>query len=557
MLTDVEINKSAKLENIVDVAKKLGIEEDDIELYGKYKAKLSKEVFEKNKDKKNGKLILVTAINPTPLGEGKTTISIGLADGLNRLGKKVCLALREPSLGPVFGIKGGATGGGYAQVAPMDEINLHFTGDIHAMTAANNLIAACIDNHIFQGNELRIDPNHITWKRCMDMNDRALRTITLDYSFKDRTYIRNDGFDITVASEIMAIVCLSKDIKDLEERISNIIFGYDIDGKALKVADLKIQGAVTALLRDALKPNLVQTIENTPAIIHGGPFANIAHGCNSIVATKTALKLADYVVTEAGFGADLGAEKFMDIKCRIAKLKPDAVILVTTLKAMKYNGGVLKENVKEENLEAIKNGFCNLQKHIENINKFGIKPIVALNRYDFDTDNEINLLKTLCENIGTTIVNTEVFAKGGEGAIDLANRLIECLENNANTFNYIYDEKETIKEKIEKIAKEIYGADGVDYSESAEESIKKIEEINRDKLPVCIAKTQYSLSDDQKKLGRPQGFNLTIREVILKNGAGFIVAIAGSIMTMPGLPKVPAAEGIHMAEDGETIIGLF
>ena len=557
MLTDVEINKSAKLENIVDVAKKLGIEEDDIELYGKYKAKLSKEVFEKNKDKKNGKLILVTAINPTPLGEGKTTISIGLADGLNRLGKKVCLALREPSLGPVFGIKGGATGGGYAQVAPMDEINLHFTGDIHAMTAANNLIAACIDNHIFQGNELRIDPNHITWKRCMDMNDRALRTITLDYSFKDRTYIRNDGFDITVASEIMAIVCLSKDIKDLEERISNIIFGYDIDGKALKVADLKIQGAVTALLRDALKPNLVQTIENTPAIIHGGPFANIAHGCNSIVATKTALKLADYVVTEAGFGADLGAEKFMDIKCRIAKLKPDAVILVTTLKAMKYNGGVLKENVKEENLEAIEKGFCNLQKHIENINKYGIKPIVALNRYDFDTDDEINLLKTLCENVDATIVNTEVFAKGGEGAIDLANKLIEDLESNTNTFNYIYDEKETIKSKIEKIAKEIYGADGVEYSESAEESIKKIEEIGRDKLPVCIAKTQYSLSDDQKKLGRPQGFNITIREVILKNGAGFIVAIAGSIMTMPGLPKVPAAEGIHMAEDGETIIGLF
>ncbi|MBR3281150.1 MAG: formate--tetrahydrofolate ligase [Clostridia bacterium] len=557
MLTDVEINKSAKLDNIVDVAKKLGIEEDDIELYGKYKAKLSKEVFEKNKDKKDGKLILVTAINPTPLGEGKTTISIGLADGLNRLGKKVCLALREPSLGPVFGIKGGATGGGYAQVAPMDEINLHFTGDIHAMTAANNLIAACIDNHIFQGNELRIDPNHITWKRCMDMNDRALRTITLDYSFKDRTYIRNDGFDITVASEIMAIVCLSKDIKDLEERISNIIFGYDIDGKALKVADLKIQGAVTALLRDALKPNLVQTIENTPAIIHGGPFANIAHGCNSIVATKTALKLADYVVTEAGFGADLGAEKFMDIKCRIAKLKPDAVILVTTLKAMKYNGGVLKENVKEENLEAIKNGFCNLQKHIENINKFGIKPIVALNKYDFDTEAEVNLLHKLCEDIGATLVDTEVFAKGGEGAIELANSLINYLDNNSNNFKFVYDESQTIKEKIEKIAKEIYGADGVSYSEAAEEAIQKIEEIKRDKLPICIAKTQYSLSDDQKKLGRPTGFELNIREVILKNGAGFIVAIAGSIMTMPGLPKVPAAEGIHMAEDGETIVGLF
>ena len=557
MLTDVEINKSAKLENIIEVAKKLGIDEDDIELYGKYKAKLSKDVFEKNKDKKDGKLILVTAINPTPLGEGKTTISIGLADGLKRLGKNVCLALREPSLGPVFGIKGGATGGGYAQVAPMDEINLHFTGDIHAMTAANNLIAACIDNHIFQGNELKIDPNHITWKRCMDMNDRALRTITLDYSFKDRTYIRNDGFDITVASEIMAIVCLSKDIKDLEERISNIIFGYDVDGKPLKVADLKIQGAVTALLKDALKPNLVQTIENTPAIIHGGPFANIAHGCNSIVATKTALKLADYVVTEAGFGADLGAEKFMDIKCRIANLKPDAVILVTTLKAMKYNGGVLKENVKEENLEAIEKGFVNLQKHVENINKFGIKPIVALNKYDFDTEAEINLLHSLCENVGATLVNTEVFAKGGEGAIDLANELIKYLDNTENDFNFIYGEEESIKTKIEKIAKEIYGADGVEYSESAEESIKKIEEIGRDKLPVCIAKTQYSLSDDQKKLGRPEGFNITIREVILKNGAGFIVAIAGSIMTMPGLPKVPAAEGIFVDKDGETIVGLF
>ena len=557
MLTDVEINKQAKLENITNIAKKINIDEDDLELYGKYKAKLSKDVYENNKDKKDGKLILVTAINPTPLGEGKTTISIGLADGLNRLGKKVCLALREPSLGPVFGIKGGATGGGYAQVAPMDEINLHFTGDIHAMTAANNLIAACIDNHIFQGNELKIDPNHITWKRCMDMNDRALRTVTLDYSFKDRTYIRNDGFDITVASEIMAIVCLSKDIKDLEERIANIIFGYDVNGKPLKVADLKIQGAVTALLRDALKPNLVQTIENTPAIIHGGPFANIAHGCNSIVATKTALKLADYVVTEAGFGADLGAEKFMDIKCRIADLKPDAVILVTTLKAMKYNGGVAKEDVKTENLEAIEKGFCNLQKHIENINKFGIKPIVALNKYNFDTEAEINLLHKLCEDIGATLVDTEVFANGGEGAINLANELIKYLDNNTNDFKFVYDEKESIKDKIEKIAKEIYGADGVTYSESAEEAIKKIEEIGRDKLPICIAKTQYSLSDDQKKLGRPTGFELNIREVILKNGAGFVVAIAGAIMTMPGLPKVPAAEGIHMAEDGETIVGLF
>lgn len=557
MLTDVEINKSAKLLDVREVAKKLGIDEKDLELYGTKKAKILPSVFEKNKNNRDGKLVLVTAINPTPLGEGKTTISIGLADALNRLNKKVCLALREPSLGPVFGIKGGATGGGYAQVAPMDEINLHFTGDIHAMSAANNLIAACIDNHIFQGNELKIDPTKITWKRAMDMNDRALRTITLDYSFKDRTYIRNDGFDITVASEIMAIVCLAKDIKDLEERVANIMFGYNEEGKPLFVRDLKIQGAVTALLKDAIKPNLVQTIENTPAIIHGGPFANIAHGCNSIIATKTALKLADYVVTEAGFGADLGAEKFMDIKCRVAELKPDKVVIVSTLKAMKYNGGVAKENVKIENLEAIKKGFVNLKAHIENVKKFGITPIVALNKYDFDTDEEVELLKELCSEIGSNLVVTEVFAKGGEGAIDLANVLLKELEANNDKFNFIYDTEKTIKEKIEAIATKIYGADGVEYSKEAEESIKKIEEIGRSKLPVCIAKTQYSLSDDPKLLGRPEGFKITIRDIILKNGAEFIVAIAGSIMTMPGLPKVPAAEKIYVDDDGETIVGLF
>ncbi|MBR6253753.1 MAG: formate--tetrahydrofolate ligase [Clostridia bacterium] len=557
MLTDVEINKNAKLLDIKDVAKKLNIDENDLELYGKNKAKISNEVFNKNSSKQDGKLILVSSINPTPLGEGKTTISIGLADGLSRLGKRVCLALREPSMGPVFGIKGGATGGGYAQVAPMDEINLHFTGDIHAMTSANNLISACIDNHIFQGNELRIDPKQVTWKRCMDMNDRALRSITMDYSFKDRTYIRDDGFDITVASEIMAIVCLSNDIKDLENRISNIIFGYDVDGKPLKVSDLKIQGAVTALLKDALKPNLVQTLENTPAIIHGGPFANIAHGCNSIVATKTALKLADYVVTEAGFGADLGAEKFMDIKCRKAGLKPDMVVLVATIKALKYNGGVPKEEVKEENLEALRSGFVNLQKHIENIKKYGIEPIVALNRFEFDTDSEIELLRNLCMENGSNLIVTDVFAKGGEGALDLANEVVTKLDNYSNDFKVLYDENLSIREKIEIIAKEIYGADGVEYSEEANASIKKIEEIGRDKLPVCIAKTQYSLSDDPKLLGRPTGYNLKVREVILKNGAEFIVAIAGSIMTMPGLPKVPAAEKIHMAEDGETILGLF
>ena len=557
MLTDVEINKNAKLEDVRKIAEKLGIEEKDLEIYGTKKAKILPCVYEKNKDKKDGKLILVTAINPTPLGEGKTTISIGLADALNRLNKKVCLALREPSLGPVFGIKGGATGGGYAQVAPMDEINLHFTGDIHAMSAANNLIAACIDNHIFQGNELGIDPKNITWKRAMDMNDRALRTITLDYSFKDRTYIRDDGFDITVASEIMAIVCLAKDIKDLEKRVANIMFGYDVNGKPLYVRDLKIQGAVTALLKDAIKPNLVQTIENTPAIIHGGPFANIAHGCNSIIATKTALKLADYVVTEAGFGADLGAEKFMDIKCRVASLKPDKVIIVSTLKAMKYNGGVAKEDVKEENLEAIQKGFVNLKAHIENVKKFGITPIVALNKYDFDTDAEVELLKKLCGEIGSNLVVTEVFAKGGEGAIDLANVLLEELENNNDKFSFIYDQDKPIKEKIETIATKIYGADGVEYSEEAEEAISKIEKIGRSNLPICIAKTQYSLSDNPKLLGRPEGFKISIRDVILKNGAEFIVAIAGSIMTMPGLPKVPAAEKIYVDDDGETIVGLF
>ena len=554
-MEDIEIARNAKLKNIREVAGSLGIGEDDLEQYGKYKAKISEEFIEKCKDKPDGKLILVTSINPTPLGEGKTTISIGLADGLKQIGEKPILALREPSRGPVFGIKGGATGGGYVQVAPMEEINLHFTGDIHAITSANNLLSAIIDNHIFQGNELEID--RVIWKRCVDLNDRALRKVQIALSGEKGAVPREDGFDITVASEIMAIVCLSKNIKDLENRISNIIFGYDVNGKPLKVSDLKIQGAVTALLKDALKPNLVQTIENTPAIIHGGPFANIAHGCNSIVATKTALKLADYVVTEAGFGADLGAEKFMDIKCRIAGLKPNAVVIVATLKAMKYNGGVSKEDIKIENLEAIKNGFANLQKHIENIKQYGIEPIIALNKYDFDTDVEIELLKNLCESENAKLVVTDVFAKGGEGAIDLANEVIKLIDSNQNDFKVLYDEKLSIKEKIKIIATKIYGADGVEYSEKAEEAIKKIEEIGRDKLPVCIAKTQYSLSDDQKVLGRPRGFKITIREIILKNGAEFIVAIAGNIMTMPGLPKVPAAESIYVAEDGETIVGLF
>ena len=557
MLTDVEINKNAKLLDIKEVASKLGILEEDIELYGKYKAKLSKEVYEKNKSKKDGKLILVTSINPTPLGEGKTTIAIGLADALKRLDKSVCLTLREPSMGPVFGIKGGATGGGYAQVAPMDEINLHFTGDIHAMTSANNLISACIDNHIFQGNELNIDPKNIIWRRCMDMNDRALRTITLDYSFKDKTFVRDDGFDITVATEIMAICCLASDIKDLEKRISEIIFGYDINGKPLKVSDLNIQGAVTAILKDAIKPNLVQTLENTPAIIHGGPFANIAHGCNSIIATKTALKLADYVVTEAGFGADLGAEKFLDIKCRIADLKPNAVVLMCTLKALKYNGGVPKEDVKEENVEAVKKGFVNLKGHIENMRRYKINPIIVLNKYDFDTDDEIKELKKLCTEMGVEICETDVYNKGGEGALELAKIVIEETAKENNDFQFLYNVNDNIRQKMQKIAKDIYGAVDVEYTKEAEEAILKIEQMNKGNLPICIAKTQYSFSDDPKLLGKPSGFNIKIRDVILKNGAGFIVAIAGSIMTMPGLPKVPAAEKIHMAEDGETIVGLF
>ena len=580
MLSDVEINKQAKLKNIQEIALNLGIAEEDLELYGKYKAKLSDSLYKKIENNENGKLILVTAINPTPLGEGKTTITVGLGQAFGRLNKKAIIALREPSLGPVMGIKGGATGGGYSQVAPMDEINLHFTGDIHAITAANNLIAAVIDNHIFQGNELQIDVDSITWKRCMDMNDRALRTITLDYSFKGKEFIRNDGFDISVASEIMAILCLAKDIKDLENRISEIIFGYNNNGEPLKVKDLKIQGAVTALLKDAMKPNLVQTIENTPCLIHGGPFANIAHGCNSIVATKTALKLADYVITEAGFGADLGAEKFLDIKCRIGDLNPSAVIVVATIRALKYNGGVEKENLKVENLEALKNGFSNLRKHIENMQKYNLSVVVALNKFESDTDNEINLLKDLCLNNNSELVVTEVFAKGGEGGVKLAEKLINIVDasntnakNNAsdkedniseknvtpkdsNHYKVLYDVNLSIKEKIEIIAKEIYGADGVEYSEKALESIKKIEDINRDKLPICMAKTQYSFSDDSKLLGCPTGFKINIRDLVLKNGAGFIVALAGSVMTMPGLPKEPAAEKLYVADDG-TIEGLF
>ena len=556
MLSDVEINKMAKLVPVTKIAEKVGINEEELELYGKYKAKISDSLYKRIENNKDGKLILVTAINPTPLGEGKTTVTVGLGQAFGKLNKKAIIALREPSLGPVMGIKGGATGGGYSQVAPMDDINLHFTGDIHAITAANNLISAVIDNHIFQGNELDIDVKAITWKRCLDMNDRALRNITMDYSFKEKEFIRDDGFDITVASEIMAILCLSKDIKDLENRVSEIIFGYNKNGEPLKVKDLKIQGAVTALLKDAIKPNLVQTIENTPCIIHGGPFANIAHGCNSIIATKTALKLADYVITEAGFGADLGAEKFLDIKCRVAGLKPSAVIVVATIRSLKYNGGVEKDNLKEENIEALKKGFSNLQKHIENMQKYKVPVIVALNKFESDTEKEVNTLSELCLNQGSELVITDVFAKGGLGGVDLAEKIINTLEQGDSEYEPIYDVNLTIKEKIETIAKEIYGASEVEYSKASLESIQKIEKIGRDKLPICIAKTQYSFSDNPKLLGKPEGFKITIRDIILKNGAGFIVAIAGNIMTMPGLPKVPAAENIYVDEHG-IIQGLF
>lgn len=556
MLSDVEISKNASMKKIEEIVKEIGLEEEDLELYGKYKAKLSKNVYQKYAEKKDGKLILVTAINPTPLGEGKTTVTVGLGQAFGRLKKKAMIALREPSLGPVMGIKGGAAGGGYSQVVPMDEINLHFTGDIHAMTAANNLIAAVIDNHIFQGNELKIAPERVVWKRAMDMNDRALRKITLDYSTKAKKFVREDGFDITVASEIMAILCLAQNTKDLEERISEIIFGYDIEGKPLKVKDLKIQGAVTALLKEAIKPNLVQTLENTPCLIHGGPFANIAHGCNSLIATKTALKLADYVITEAGFGADLGAEKFLDIKCRIGNLNPSAVVIVATIRALKYNGGVEKDNLKIENIEALKNGFVNLQKHIENMQKFKLPVVVALNRFETDTENEIDVLKELCESNHSELIVTEVFAKGGEGGIALAERLIDLVEEKEVKYQPIYELNLSITEKIEKIAKEIYGADGVEYSEKALNRIKTIEMIGRADLPICIAKTQYSFSDDPKLLGRPKGFRMHIRDILLKNGAGFIVGIAGNIMTMPGLPKNPAAEKIYLTED-DNIEGLF
>ena len=552
-MTDIEIAKSVKLDEITKIAEELEIQ-DYIEPYGKYKAKISNEIEKKLENKENGKLILVTAISPTPLGEGKTTVSIAVADGLRKIGKKSILALREPSLGPVFGIKGGATGGGYVQVAPMEDINLHFTGDIHAMTSANNLLSAIIDNHIYFGNELKF--KKVVWKRCVDLNDRQLRKVNTGLSGESKIVPREDGFDITVASEIMAVVCLSKNIVDLKENLSKILVGYNEEDKPIYVKDLKAEGSMAVLLKDAIKPNLVQTLEHTPAIIHGGPFANIAHGCNSIIATKTALKLADYTVTEAGFGADLGAEKFLDIKCRKTGLKPDAVVLVATIKALKYHGGVAKEDIQKENIEALELGLSNIFKHIENLkDNFGLNVVVALNKYNSDTDSEIEFLKQKVEEKGVEFSVVEGWGKGGNGAIDIAQKLVE-LTNKSTTLNYTYDLEDSIKTKIEKVAKKIYGAKGVDYSEEALKTIAKIEELGYGKYPVCIAKTQYSFSDDPKNLECKGDFNINVRDVVLKTGAGFVVVLAGNIMTMPGLPKVPAAESIDIDENGE-IVGIF
>ena len=553
-MEDVEITRNTKLEKISEIAEKIGIEEEELEPYGRYKAKISLKAFDRLKEKKNGKLILVTAINPTPLGEGKTTISIGLADGLKEIGKKSILALREPSLGPVFGIKGGATGGGYSQIAPMEEINLHFTGDIHAITSANNLLSAMIDNHIYFGNELGFD--RVTWKRCVDLNDRQLRKVETGLSGEKNIVPREDGFDISVASEIMAIFCLATDIGDLKRRIGNIIVGYTKENKPITARDLKADGALTVLLKDAINPNLVQTLEHTPAIVHGGPFANIAHGCNSIIATKMALKLGDYVVTEAGFGADLGAEKFLDIKCRKAGIKPDAVVCVATIKALKYHGGMPKEEIQNESIEALEKGFGNLLRHVDNLkNKFGLNVIVAINKYNHDTEKEIEFLKNKLQENGIELSLVESWGKGGKGATDLAEKIVKLTENETK-LKYAYDLNESIKEKINDVATKIYGAEEVEYSEEAEEEIARIEKMGYSNLPVCIAKTQYSFSDDAKNLECIELFKIHVKEINLKAGAEFIVAITGKIMTMPGLPKVPAAEQIDLDENGN-IVGIF
>lgn len=556
MKTDIQIAQEATLKPIKEVAEKLNIHEDELELYGKYKAKFSDELWDRIKDQEDGKLILVTAINPTPAGEGKTTTSVGLGQALGLLDKKSVIALREPSLGPCFGIKGGAAGGGYAQVVPMEELNLHFTGDFHAITSANNLLAAMMDNHIQQGNALNIDPNQIVWKRCLDMNDRVLRNIVVGLGRKADGVVREDHFIITVASEIMAILCLAENMKDLKERLGNIIIAYTYDGQPVTAKDIHAVGSMAALLKDAIKPNLIQTLEHTPAIIHGGPFANIAHGCNSVRATKMALKLADYVVTEAGFGADLGAEKFFDIKCRMAGLKPAAVVLVATVRALKYNGGVAKAELNTPNLEALKKGIVNLEKHIENLQKYKVPVVVTLNKFITDSQEELNYVKQFCEEKGCDFALSEVWEKGGEGGLALANQVIKTIEEKDSAFTPLYDAKLSIKEKIETIAREIYGANGVTYDTAALKAIDKIEEIGYKEAPVCMAKNQYSLSDDATKLGRPTDFTIHIREVYVSAGAGFIVAITGTVMTMPGLPKTPAAEGIDVNDEG-IITGLF
>ena len=556
MKTDIEIAQEAKMLHIRDVAKDYGIAEDELEFYGKYKAKLSDELLSRIEGNADGKLVLVTAINPTPAGEGKTTTSIGLGQAFGKLGKKAMLALREPSLGPCFGIKGGAAGGGYAQVVPMEDLNLHFTGDFHAITSANNLLAALLDNHIQQGNALRIDTRQIVWKRCMDMNDRALRNIVVGLGAKADGFVREDHFAITVATEIMAILCLASDMADLKKRLSRIIVAYNYDNEPVTAGDLNAVGAMAVLLKDAMKPNLIQTLEHTGAIVHGGPFANIAHGCNSIRATKAALKLADIVVTEAGFGADLGAEKFLDIKCRIANLKPDCIVLVATVRALKYNGGVPKNELGVENLDALRRGIANLEKHIENLQKYGVPIVVTLNSFASDTDAEVRFIREFCEERGCEFALSEVFAKGGEGGIALAEKVLATLETKQPDFHPLYADELPLSEKIETIAKEIYGADGVTYSPAAEKALVRLASLGFDRLPVCIAKTQYSLSDDEKKLGRPTDFTVNVREVYVSAGAGFIVAITGSIMTMPGLPKEPAAHRIDVDESGR-ITGLF
>lgn len=556
MKTDIEIAQEAVMKPIQDVAAQLDIPADELEFYGKYKAKLSDELWDRVKDKPDGKLILVTAINPTPAGEGKTTTTVGLGQAFAKLGKKAVIALREPSLGPCFGIKGGAAGGGYAQVVPMEDLNLHFTGDFHAITSANNLLAAMLDNHIKQGNALNIDTNQIVWKRCMDMNDRVLRNIVVGLGRPVDGVVREDHFIISVASEIMAILCLADNMKDLKERLGRIIVAYNYDGEPVYAKDIHAVGSMAALLKDAIKPNIIQTVENTPALVHGGPFANIAHGCNSVRATKTGLKIADYCITEAGFGADLGAEKFMDIKCRMAGLKPDAVVLVATVRALKYNGGVAKEDLGAENLEALKKGIANLEKHIENVSKFGVPCVVTLNRFVSDTDAELAFVKEFCEERGCDFALSEVWELGGEGGVALAGKVLNTLENKESHYAPLYQAEQPIKEKIETIAKEIYGAGSVSYSPAASQAITRLEKLGYGKLPICMAKNQYSLSDDPKLLGCPKDFPINIREVYVSAGAGFVVAITGTVMTMPGLPKHPAAEGIDVNEDG-VITGLF